>query len=136
MQGDERGECGDQANQDLPPGEAGKPGGFVLVRHGGQGKDKKDKSDKGGGGTGRFAEGAGGWRCGSAPGARNRILKEQVPVFTGTPEDVVRDIKPSDDTHMSFHTDGLAKPGEVTLAPFYMVHHQPYAVYWRLANGG
>ena len=60
--------------------------------------------------------------------ARNGIPTEQVPVFMGTPEDVVRDIKASDDTHTSFHSDGLAKPGEVTLAPFYMVHHQPYGL--------
>ena len=55
-----------------------------------------------------------------------------VPVFEGTPGDLLTKIKPMDDSHQAFQTEGLAKPVEVTLAPFYTVHNQPYAVYWRI----
>jgi hypothetical protein len=57
---------------------------------------------------------------------------DRVPCFVGTTNDVVAKIKPEAVEPMRFHTDGLAVPSEVTLAPFYMVHHQRYAVYWRL----
>lgn len=30
--------------------------------------------------------------------------------------------------------DGLVKPGEVTLSPFYQLHFQRYAVYWQLSD--
>jgi hypothetical protein len=36
---------------------------------------------------------------------------------------------------LTFRTEGLATPSEVTLSPFYNVHHQRYAVYWRLSPG-
>ncbi len=55
-----------------------------------------------------------------------------VPVFVGSPDNVLVGIKPTDDSHREFQTAGLARPTEVMLAPFYTVHHQPYAVYWRL----
>ena len=36
-----------------------------------------------------------------------------------------------DDT-LVFRTRGLGEPGDVTLVPFYRLHHQRYSVYWRL----
>jgi uncharacterized protein len=75
---------------------------------------------------------------GAAPRRGNRpprgMLAGSVPVFEGTPGDLLTKIKPVDDSHQTFQTEGLAKPVEVTLAPFYTVHNQPYAVYWRLVK--
>jgi DUF1680 family protein len=68
---------------------------------------------------------------GNAP-RRGRIPPDRVPTFTGTARDVLSKIEPVDDTHQHFRTVGLAKPSEVSLAPFYTVHHQPYSIYWRL----
>jgi DUF1680 family protein len=70
------------------------------------------------------------------PRGNRRLPPESVPVFVGTPADVLAKIKPTDETHQHFQTAGLAKPVEVTLAPLYAVHHQPYAVYWRLKPTG
>jgi DUF1680 family protein len=68
---------------------------------------------------------------GKAP-RRGRIPPDHVPTFTGTAGDVLAKIEPVDDTHQHFRTIGLAKPSEVSLAPFYTVDHQPYSIYWRL----
>jgi hypothetical protein len=55
-----------------------------------------------------------------------------VPVFVGTADDVASRVKPLAGRTLAFRTEGLAAPSEVTLAPVYTVHHQRYAVYWRL----
>lgn len=62
------------------------------------------------------------------------IPTANVPVFVGSPDDVVGKIKPIGEDFQKFRSTGLAQPTEVMLAPFYEVHHQPYAVYWRLMN--
>jgi len=33
---------------------------------------------------------------------------------------------------LTFKTDGLLKPADVTLLPFYRLHHERYTVYWDL----
>ena len=72
-------------------------------------------------------------------GAHNYIATKQqpitnVPVFGGKPADVVAKITPVEGNALVFHTTGLATPNEVTLEPFYRVHHQRYALYWRLVT--
>jgi DUF1680 family protein len=57
---------------------------------------------------------------------------EETPVFVGTPKDVVTKIQMVDNESLAFRTVGLASPADVSLAPFYRVHRQRYAVYWRL----
>jgi uncharacterized protein len=57
---------------------------------------------------------------------------EDFPVFIGTAEEVAAKVKPVEAQALTFRTEGLARPAEVSLAPFYRVHHQRYAVYWRL----
>jgi DUF1680 family protein len=56
------------------------------------------------------------------------------PHFVGSINDVTTKIKPVSGKQLEFHTEGLAAPQEVTLAPFYMVHKQRYAVYWRIED--
>jgi hypothetical protein len=57
-----------------------------------------------------------------------------VPVFKGSTDDVVAKTKRVAENSLEFHTDGLATPAEVTLEPFYRVHRQRYALYWRLSS--
>ena len=57
---------------------------------------------------------------------------EKTPVFTGTLDDVIAKIKPLKGKPLTFRTEGLATPSEVILSPFYNIHHQRYAVYWKL----
>ena len=33
-----------------------------------------------------------------------------------------------------FKTRGIGRPDDVTLLPFYRLHHQRYSVYWRLVS--
>jgi DUF1680 family protein len=59
---------------------------------------------------------------------------EKVPVFVGSAEDVIAKVKPVEGQPLVFRTAGLAQPVEVSLAPFYRVHRQRYAIYWRLMD--
>ncbi len=59
---------------------------------------------------------------------------EKAPVFLGAAADVAASVKPVAGIPLSFRTEGLAAPADVTLAPFYRVHNQRYAVYWRLMD--
>jgi len=56
----------------------------------------------------------------------------RVPVLVNDGNDLLRRVKPVPDRPLVFRTAGLARPSDVTLAPFYQVHHQRYAVYWDL----
>ncbi len=66
--------------------------------------------------------------------ATKALPLEKAPVFVGTATDILGKIKPVDGQALVFRTSGLAKPGDVTLSPFYRVHRQRYAVYWRLVD--
>jgi DUF1680 family protein len=71
---------------------------------------------------------------GPAYSANRSQAVDTVPHLVGTTNDVLAKIKPVAGKQLEFRTDGLAAPAEVTLAPFYMVHKQRYAVYWRLED--
>jgi len=59
----------------------------------------------------------------------------KAPVFIAeNDQQVLARIAPLPGRPSSFRTKGLAKPEEVTLAPFFRVHFQRYAIYWRLSN--
>ena len=66
--------------------------------------------------------------------AARQQMDANPPVFRGTAADVVAKTAPVADKALQFHTDGLAFPRDVTLEPFYRVHRQRYALYWRLAT--
>jgi uncharacterized protein len=59
---------------------------------------------------------------------------EKAPVFIGNAKEVIAKVRPVDGRPLAFRTAGLALPAEVSLAPFYRVHRQRYAVYWRLMD--
>jgi hypothetical protein len=59
---------------------------------------------------------------------------EQAPVFIGNADEVIAKIRPVAGRPLHFRTAGLALPADVSLAPFYQVHRQRYAVYWRLMD--
>ncbi len=62
------------------------------------------------------------------------LPSEEAPVFVGSPDDIVANVKPVEGRPLAFRTLGIARPADVTLAPFYRVHRQRYAVYWRLMD--
>jgi DUF1680 family protein len=59
---------------------------------------------------------------------------ESAPVFVGAAETIAAKVKPVAGRSLVFRSDGLASPAEVTLVPLYRVHHQRYAVYWKLTE--
>jgi len=43
-------------------------------------------------------------------------------------------LKPVANEALTFRTTGAGKPVDVTLYPFYRMHHKRYAVYWDVVN--
>lgn len=63
-----------------------------------------------------------------------RSLK-RAPIFVAkTDEEVLANISPVAGRPGVFHTKDLAKPHDVTLAPFFRTHFQRYALYWQLTD--
>ena len=59
----------------------------------------------------------------------------RAPLFIAdSDEGVLSHLAPVDKRPGVFRTKGLAKPAEVTLAPFYGIHFQRYAIYWQLSD--
>lgn len=57
----------------------------------------------------------------------------EVPAFAGEPEGIVQKIKPLD-APLTFKTEGIGHPNDVTLIPYYRMTHQHYNMYWRIEN--
>ena len=53
-----------------------------------------------------------------------------VPGLLGQPDELWNHITPVAGQPLTFRTQGLGKPQDVTLIPFYRLHHQRYTVYW------
>ncbi|MED4807881.1 DUF4986 domain-containing protein [Bacillus atrophaeus] len=58
-----------------------------------------------------------------------------VPVLVAD-EQMEEWIKRTDDTSLVFQTEPIGQPNhaEITLVPFYELHHQRYSIYWYLMN--
>ncbi len=63
-----------------------------------------------------------------------KVADPPPPVLTGTPADLLAHIAPVADAANTFRVSQIAQPQDVTLVPFYLVHHQRYVVYWKLAQ--
>ena len=63
-----------------------------------------------------------------------RVASPEVPVFVGNVKELLEQTRPVPGQALRFRTHGIGHPEDVTLAPFYQVHHQRYAVYWRLLS--
>jgi DUF1680 family protein len=55
------------------------------------------------------------------------------PTLVGEPNAILAALQPVPGSPLTFRTRGIGRPGDVTLIPFYRLHHQRYAIYWRLA---
>jgi DUF1680 family protein len=54
-----------------------------------------------------------------------------VPVLLGDPADVLKHIEPVAGQPLTFRTKGIGRPGDVTLSPYFRLHHQRFTVYWK-----
>jgi uncharacterized protein len=56
-----------------------------------------------------------------------------VPAFAGELAAIPRKIKPST-APLTLQTDGIGRPDDVTLIPYYKTTHQHYNMYWKIQN--
>jgi hypothetical protein len=80
---------------------------------------------------------------GIAPGADlhvnertiGNVLNEavEVPTLSGELSRIVEKIKPAE-SPLTFKTEGLGRPRDVNLVPYFRVAHQRYNMYWKLAS--
>jgi uncharacterized protein len=63
-----------------------------------------------------------------------RVPAPEVPVFACGKQDLIEHTTRVDSRPLAFRTQGVGRPEDVTLAPFYQIHHQRYSVYWRVLS--
>jgi DUF1680 family protein len=56
----------------------------------------------------------------------------RTPVFVSDGRPLVQRLKPVPGRTLTFQTQGVGRPADVTLIPYYAMHHQRYSVYWDL----
>jgi len=62
----------------------------------------------------------------------NAVPSPEVPVLVCDPGRELAHIRPVEGKPVTFQTKGLGRPRDVTLIPFYRLHHQRYSVYWKV----
>ena len=83
-------------------------------------------------------------REGIAPGAdiivnertTGDVLKAdvKVPVLVGEPREIVRQIRPVTGAALTFQTEGIGHPHDVSLIPYYRIAHERYNLYWKVVS--
>jgi DUF1680 family protein len=63
-----------------------------------------------------------------------RVPSPTVPVLVGNSPSLVSKLQPVSGRKLAFTTQGLGRPQDVTLIPFYELHHQRYSVYFQVLN--
>ncbi len=48
----------------------------------------------------------------------------------GDAEEIVKNVKRSEDASLTFHTNGIGDPHDVSLIPFFRIAHERYTLYW------
>jgi hypothetical protein len=70
----------------------------------------------------------------SGQGDFNRVPDPSAPMFATTSDKLLKHVKPVRGQPLTFRTHGIGRPQEVTLIPFYEMHHERYTVYWKLLS--
>ena len=58
----------------------------------------------------------------------------EVPMFVGDPSSVLSHIEPVSGKPLTFRSVGVGRPSDVSLIPYYRLHHQRFNIYWRLCT--
>ena len=56
----------------------------------------------------------------------------EVPVLVCDPAELLGHVEPVAGRPLTFRTKGIGRPRDVTLSPYYRLHHQRFTVYWKL----
>jgi DUF1680 family protein len=59
-----------------------------------------------------------------------------VPILIGDARQIVRQIKPSTGSILTFQTTGIGHPHDVSLMPYYRIAHERYYLYWIVVKPG
>jgi DUF1680 family protein len=54
----------------------------------------------------------------------------EVPKLAADPAGILAALHPVEGRTLAFRTVGIGRPRDVTLVPFYRIHHERYAIYW------
>jgi DUF1680 family protein len=57
-----------------------------------------------------------------------------IPVLVGEAGSILASLQPVPGEALTFRTRGIGRPRDVTLEPFYRLHHERYAIYWTLQS--
>ncbi len=71
-------------------------------------------------------------RYGPSAPQLGRVKPIEIPAFISEINFVLSQIKPVPGAPLTFKTDGLGRPQDVTLVPFYKVFDQRYTIYWKV----
>jgi uncharacterized protein len=67
-------------------------------------------------------------------GDLNRVPTPAVPSLVTTPDGLISHVKAVRGKPLTFRTQGIGRPQDITLIPFYETHHERYSVYWQLLS--
>lgn len=56
----------------------------------------------------------------------------RIPVFVSDGRPLIQRLKPFPGKTLTLQTQGVGRPADITLIPYYAMHHQRYSVYWDL----
>jgi DUF1680 family protein len=57
----------------------------------------------------------------------------EVPALATSPDALPRHVRPVPGEPLTFRTEGIGRPRDVTLVPYHRLHHERYTLYWELA---
>jgi DUF1680 family protein len=60
----------------------------------------------------------------------DKSIDPPAPVIACPEKEILSHVQRVPGSQVAFKTDGLLKPADVTLVPFYRLHHERYTVYW------
>jgi DUF1680 family protein len=60
----------------------------------------------------------------------DKSIDPPAPVIACPEKEILSHVQRVPGSQLAFKTDGLLKPADVTLVPFYRLHHERYTVYW------
>ncbi|MCX7049519.1 MAG: glycoside hydrolase family 127 protein [Candidatus Sumerlaeota bacterium] len=66
--------------------------------------------------------------------ALSKVPSPDAPMFLCEAKDLISKIEPVAGKPLAFRTKGIGKPSDVSLIPFYQMHHQRYSVYWKFTT--
>jgi hypothetical protein len=67
-------------------------------------------------------------------GDLNFVPDPAAPVFVSDAGELLGHVKPVPGNPLTFVTEGMGRPMDVTLQPFYRLHRQRYSVYWNVLS--